>query len=131
MLASDELGQVFGLLRLAAVAIDLIHAQIAVRAIGQAHRGTGARDFLHGHHMRQIAHVGAAILLGYGDAEHAQFAKLAPHVHRELVASVDLCCTRSNLALGKFTHRVAQRIDVFTELEVQSWQIGKAHGCLL
>ena len=81
--------------------------------------------------MRQIAHVGTAILLGDGDAEHAQFAELAPQIHGELVAAVDLGRTRSNLDLGKFTHGIAQRIDVFTELEVQSWQIGKAHGCLL
>ena len=131
MLAADELGQVLGFLGFVAVAVDLVHTQIAVRAIRQAYRCTGTRDFFHRHHVCQIAHVCTAIFLGHGDAQHAQLAKLAPQIHGELVVAVDLSGTRSDLALGKFTHCIAQRINIFTELEIQSGQVGKAHGCLL
>jgi hypothetical protein len=125
MLAADQLGQVLLLLRLGAVALDLVDAQVAVRAVAQADRGAGAADLLHRDHVRQVAHVGAAVLLGHGDAQHAQLAHLAPQVHRELVAAVDLGRARRDLGLGKVAHRVAQRVDVFAELEVQA---GQVHG---
>mmetsp|Transcript_26227 Transcript_26227/g.61964 ORF Transcript_26227/g.61964 Transcript_26227/m.61964 type:complete len:421 (+) Transcript_26227:5135-6397(+) len=125
MLAADQLGQVFGALRVIAVALDLVHAQVAVRAVGQAHRRAGAADLLHRHHVGQVAHVGAAVLLGDGDAQHAQLAHLAPQIHRELVAAVDLGGAWRDLGLGKGAHRVAQSVDVFAELEVQA---GQSHG---
>ena len=131
MLAADQLGQVLGFLRLSAVAVDLVHTQIAVRAIGQAHGSTGTRNFLHRNHVGEIAHIGSAILLRDGDAQHSQLTKLAPYIHGELVSTINFSRTRRNLALRKVTHGIAQRINIFTELKVQSWQIGKAHGCLL
>ena len=126
VLAADQLGQVLGLLRLIAVAVDLVDAQVGVRAVGQAHRGAGARDFLHRHHVRQVAHVGATVFLAHGDAEHAQLTELAPQVHGELVAAVDLGSARGNLCLGKVAHGIAQGINVFTKLEIQAGQI--RHG---
>src|SRR2546427_10677474 len=39
------------------------------------------------------------LLLGHGDAQHAQITKLAPQVHGELVVAVDLAGTRCNLGL--------------------------------
>src|SRR5690606_30879821 len=38
VLAADQPGQVLGLLGVGAVAVDLVHAQVGVRAVGQAHR---------------------------------------------------------------------------------------------
>ncbi|MNV78224.1 hypothetical protein D3C71_1717030 [compost metagenome] len=76
--------------------------------------------------MRQIAHLRTAPGLGHGDAQHAQRAHLLPQVHGELVAAVDLRGPRCNLGLRKLTHRVTQRIDVFAQLEVESWKVG--HG---
>ena len=131
MFAADELGQVLGLLGFIAVAIDLIHAQIAVCAIGQTYGSASTRDFFHRDHMGQIAHIGSAVLLRHRDAQHAQVTKLAPQVHGELVIAIDLSRTRSNLALGKLTHCITQSIDIFSKLEIQSGQVGKAHGCLL
>jgi len=70
--------------------------------------------------VRQVAHVGATVLLGHGDAEHAERTHLAPQVHRELVGTVDLGRARRDLALSEVAHGVAQRLDVVAEAEVQS-----------
>jgi hypothetical protein len=123
MLAADEPGQVFFLLRVVAVALDLVHAQVAVGAVAQAHGRAGAADLLHRHHVREVPHVGTAVLLRHGDAQHAQVAHLAPQVHRELVAAVDFGGAGGDLLVGKGAHRVAQRVDVVTELEVEAGQI--------
>ena len=68
MFAGDQLGQVFGALGVGAVALDLVDAQVAVRAVAQAHRGGGARDFFHRDHVGQVAHAGAAVFLAHRDA---------------------------------------------------------------
>ncbi len=57
VLAGAQLGQVFLLLRLAAVLADLVDAQVGVGAVGQADRGRGAADLFHRHHVGQVAHV--------------------------------------------------------------------------
>jgi len=60
----------------------------------------------------QVAHVGAAVVLVHGDAQHAQVAHLVPQVHGELVVAVDLGGARRDLGLGKVAHRVAQGVDI-------------------
>lgn len=127
VLAGNQLGQVLGFLRGGAVAVDLVHAQIGVRAVGQADRGAGAGDFLHRHHVGQVAHVGAAVFLADGHAQHAQVPELAPQIHRELVAAVDFGGARGDLGGRESAHRIAQHIQVFAQVEVQS---GKIHRCL-
>jgi hypothetical protein len=47
MLARDQLGQILALLRIAAVAADLIDAQVGVRAVGEPNRRRAAAQFLH------------------------------------------------------------------------------------
>ena len=120
MLAADELGQVLGSLLRRAIALDLVDAEVAVRAVRQAHRSRGARDFFHGNHVGQIAHVGTAIFLAHGNAQHAQSAHLLPQVHGELVGAVYLGGARCDLFLGKGVHCVAQCVNVFAELEIES-----------
>lgn len=120
MLATDELGQVFLFLRIVAVAFDLIDAKVGVRTIGQAHARARSRDFFHGNHVSQITHFSTAISLRCGDAQDAQVTHLAPQVHGELIAGIDLCRTGRDLGLGKCGDRIAQRIDVFAKLEVKS-----------
>ena len=122
VLTRDQLGQVFGLLCLVAVALDLVDAQVAVRPVAQAHAGTGARNFLHGNHVRQVSHVSAPIGLGHGDAQHAQIAHLAPQVHGELIRLIDLRRARGNFGLGEITHRIAQCVDIFAQVKVQARQ---------
>ncbi len=63
----------------------------------------------------------------HGDAEHAEVPHLAPQVHRKLVGAVDLGRARRDLGLREIAHRVAQRLDVVAEAEVES---GELHGCL-
>ncbi len=107
MLATDEARQVAGALVIGAIALELVDAQIGVRPIGQAHAGTRARDFFHGDHVGQVAHVGAAIGLGGGDAQNAQVTHLAPQVHGELIVGIDGCGTRRNFGLRKVANRIA------------------------
>ena len=69
--------------------------------------------------MRQIAHVGAAVLFLDRHAEQAHVAELAPHVHWEFVVAVDLRGARRQLGLGELVHRVAQHVEGFAEAEVE------------
>jgi hypothetical protein len=48
--------------------------------------------------MGQVAHVGAAVFLGHGDAQHAEVAHLLPGIHRELVGPVDLAARGASSA---------------------------------
>ena len=120
MLAADELGQVLGALLGRAIALDLVDAEVAVCAVRQAHGSGRPRDFFHRNHVGQVAHVGAAIFLAHGDAQHAQIAHLLPQVHGELVGAVDLCGAGGDLFLCKGAHCVAQGVNVFAELEIES-----------
>ncbi len=97
LLAGDEPGQVPRLLRGRAVAADLVHAQIGMRAVGKADRRRGARDLLHGHDVREVAHHRAAEFLLDRDAEQAERAELLPQVRRKLVRTVDLRGARRDL----------------------------------
>ena len=83
MLAGDQLGQILALLLGVAVAVDLVDAEIRVRAVGQADRRRAARDLLHRDAMREIAQPCPAVFLGDRDAEHAEFAELRPQIARE------------------------------------------------
>ena len=105
MLARDQLRQVFALLRLAAVAADLVDAEVGVRAVGEADRGRGAADLLHRDAMREIAHAGAAVFLLDRDAVQAERAHLGPQLDRETVGPVDLGGERRDLVLGEIAHR--------------------------
>src|SRR5690606_14747302 len=124
MFAADQLGQVTALLFFRAVAVDLVHAQIGVRPVGQADRGAGAGDFFHGHHVGQVAHIGAAVFFTHGNAKYTQFTELTPEVHGELITGIDLRRARCDFRLGELAHGVAQHVNVGTEVEVEA---GKIH----
>ena len=72
MFAADQPRQVAPPLRLAAVAADLVDAEIGMRAIRQPDRGRRARDLLHRDDVLQVAHAGAAVFLLDRDAEDAE-----------------------------------------------------------
>jgi hypothetical protein len=55
VLARYQLAEIAAFLVVAAVAADLVDAQIRVRAIGKPNRGGGARDFFHRHAVLEIA----------------------------------------------------------------------------
>src|SRR5690606_14984586 len=88
-------------------------------------RCPGAGGVTHGYHERQINHLRATILVGHRDAEEAQVAKLSPEVHGELVAGIDFRRARGDLRLSEIAHRVAQHVDVGTQVEIEA---GKVHG---
>ncbi|MNS88214.1 hypothetical protein D3C72_1221800 [compost metagenome] len=104
--------------------MDLVHAQIRVRAVGQPDRRRRAADLLHRDHMGEVAHVRAAVLLGHGDAQHAEVAHLLPGIHRELVRPVDLGRARRQFGLRPAAHGGAQHLDVLAQIESQAWQFG-------
>jgi len=120
MLTGNQLGQVFALLRLAAVATNLVHAQVRMRAVGQAHRSGRAADLLHCDHMLEIPQARAAIVLFHRQPEQAEFAHLGPEIARELVGAVNLVRTGRDQVLGKATHRVAEHVGGFAEIEIET-----------
>src|SRR5690606_34994799 len=72
--AANKFGQVFLFLFFGAVAMNLVHTQVGVGAVGQANRGGGAADFFHGDDVCQVAHVGAAVFFTHGDTQQAHVA---------------------------------------------------------
>src|SRR5438552_18036655 len=119
MFARDQLWQVFPLLRLIAVAADLVDAEVGMGAIGQADRGRRPRHLLDCDAVLEIAQAGAAILLLDGDAVQAERSDLGPEVARELIAAVDFGGARRDLVLRKRMHRLAYRIRGLAEIEVE------------
>jgi hypothetical protein len=107
------------LLRVVAVLAQLVDAQIRMRAIRQADRRTGARDFLHRHDMREITEIAAAVFLLDGQAEDAELAELRPERVRKRVVAVGLRGQRCDLAAGECLHGIAQLVDVVAEIEIQ------------
>jgi autotransporter-associated beta strand protein len=113
--AAAQLRQVLRALRLVAVGVEVVDAQVGMRAVAQADRAGRARDFLHRHQVGEVAHLAAAELARHGDAEQAHLAELRPQVLRERVVFVDLRRARRDLGLGEAADRLAQGIDVFAE----------------
>ncbi len=128
MLAGDELRQIARLLRLAAVAHDLVDAEVRMRAVGEADRAGGARHFLHRHAMLEIAEAKPAVFLGRGDPVQAERPHLRPQVAGEQVVAVDRCGARGDLLVGELSRAVADHLGALAEVEVErSWGVGD-HG---
>src|SRR4029077_18426878 len=99
----------------AAVAPDLVDAEVRVGPIGEPDRGRGAADLLHRDAMREVAHAGAAILFLDGDAMQAELAHLRPQLDRKAVGSIDLGGKGCHAVFGKATYRRPQHVDLGTE----------------
>ncbi|MNS91120.1 hypothetical protein D3C72_1251970 [compost metagenome] len=76
--AAAQVRQEALLLRLGAVLAQLVHAQVRVRAVGQADATGSTRHFFHRHHVGQVAHAGAAVFFFHGQAQQALLAQLGP-----------------------------------------------------
>src|SRR3546814_7464668 len=76
VLPGDQLRQVAPLLLGAAVAAELVHAEIGMRPVAEADTGRGAADLLHRHAVLQVAHAGAAVVPVHRQAEQAERAHL-------------------------------------------------------
>ena len=127
MLAGNELAEVAALLVVAAVAADLVDAEVRMRAVGEPDRRGGARDFLHRDAVLEITQARSAPFLLDRDAVHAELAQLRPEIAREGVAAVDLVGARRNLVGGEVAHAVAQHIGGFAEAEIEAAGIVDAH----
>ncbi|MNV41488.1 hypothetical protein D3C71_1331270 [compost metagenome] len=125
LLAAAQPGQEALLLVFGAVLAQLVHAQVRVRAVGQADAAGGTRDFFHRHHVRQVAHAAAAVFFLHGQAEQTLLAELAPQRMREQVLFIGLGGQRGDLRGGKMGHALAQQVDLVAEMEVHG---GHVHG---
>src|SRR6267154_1413141 len=129
MFARNQFRQIFPLLRLIAVAADLVDAEIGMRAIGQADRRRGARNLLHRDAVLEIAEPASAILLLDGNAVQAERADFRPQVARKLVALVDFGSPRRDLVGGEILHGLAYGVGGFAEIEVEhSMRVGNHDG---
>src|SRR6516165_2514270 len=90
-----------------------------MRTVGQADSRRGARNLLHGDHMREIAQLSAAVFLADRQSEDAEVSELAPEIGWKKVLLVDRSSTRGNFIRRKFVDRIAQHVDIFAEREVQ------------
>ena len=108
-----------------AVAVDLVHAEVGVRAVGQGDRRRATADFFHDDHVRQVTQAGTTVFFRHGHAEQAHVAELAPQVGGEQIVDVDLSGARGDLFGDEGLNLIAQHVDGFTEGKVQGWV---AHG---
>ena len=131
MLAGDQSGQIAAPLLGIAVTADLVDAQIGMRPVGQADRGRGARDLLHGEAMGDIAEARAAVLFLDRDAVQADRSHLRPQIAWEEVVAVDRGGARRDLLLGESVDRLAQMIEIGAETEVQPGPCVGNHQSLL
>ncbi len=91
-----------------------------MRAVRQSDRGGRAADFLHRDHVREITHVGAAVFLLDGNAQHAELAEARPQFIRKFIGAVDGGGARRDFPGGEGGDRFAQDGDGFAESEVES-----------
>ena len=90
-----------------------------MRAVGQADRGRGARDFLHRDDVGEVAQARAAVGFGNRHAEQAQLAELLPHVGGEFVLRVDLGRARRQLRIAHALHGIAQGVEFLGEVGIE------------
>ncbi|MDR6355135.1 hypothetical protein Q3H58_001806 [Pseudomonas psychrotolerans] len=131
VLAAEEFGQIAALLFRAAVAVDLVDAQVGMGAVGQGHGAGAAAEFFHHHHVGQVAEAGAAVRLGDGDPEQAQVAELAPEIVGEGVVAVDGSGAGRHLGGDELADLVTQEIQGLAEGEVQAGIVQGAPPSLL
>src|SRR5215470_17360977 len=107
-----------------------------MRAVGQAHRGGSARDFLHGDAVLEVAKARSAPLLLNGKTEQTELAHLRPKFAREDIAAINLGGARCDAILGETADGLAQLVDIFAQSEIESSpSVGDRHmppifGCL-
>ena len=101
MLAATKLGQVMLFLRVGATAINLVHAEIRVRAIAQPNRGRGTTDLFHGNALGEIAKACAAVGFLNGDAQQPHIPKFSPKVLGKTIGGINLLRAWCDLCLGK------------------------------
>ena len=118
MLTADQFGQVFGFLLGGGVDLQLVNAQVGVRAVGEPDGSTGPGDLLHGDTVGQVAHTAAAIFFRYGNAQQAHIAEFLPQVVGKLIVVVDLGGAWGNLTGGKGVDLLTQHVQFIVKTEI-------------
>ena len=116
---ADELGQVVLLLLVGAVAVDLVNAQVGVRAVRESHGCRGTADFLHGDDVCEVAHAGAAVGFVNGNTQQTHVTELFPQVVGEQVVMVDGFGAGGDFTGGKAVDLLAQHVQGLAEAEVE------------
>ena len=114
MLAATKLGQVMLFLRVGATAINLVHAEIRVRAIAQPNRGRGTTDLFHGNALGEIAKASSAVYFVDCNTESAHSTEFWPEIFREVVVVIDTSGSRCDLGLRKCEDGIALLINIST-----------------
>src|SRR5690606_19291288 len=127
MLAGNEFRQIARLLFLRGVQVDLVNAEIGMRAVGKADRAAPARNFLHRDDMGEIAEPRSAEFLIRRNAEQAEFPELRPEVARELVLSVDRRCAGFQTIVDPARDHLAHFLDLLGQAEIEVRNIA-GHG---
>ena len=70
--------------------------------------------------VKAVVSTGATVLLGYGDAEDAEFRHLVDRFLGETLLFVDLGGQRFDLLLGKLADHLAEQFLRFVEIEIHS-----------
>ena len=117
MFARDQLGQVFLLLLLGAIQLDLVHAEVRMRAVAERDGGRGAGDFFHGDDMGEVGHARAAILFVDGDSQKAELPHLGPELCGKEVLPIDLGGDGGDPLLRPAMHHVAQRVHLVPKIK--------------
>src|SRR2546422_1306817 len=72
---------------------------------------------------RDVIEAGAAILFGDADAQQIQLSHLVKDRTLEVLFLVPLFDVRRNLSLRKLAHRLDQRLVIFSQLEIDHWNV--------
>ena len=118
MLAADEAGKILSFLIRVRPALDLVDAEVGVRAVGQADGGGRPRHLFDGDRVLEIAKAEPAIVFRHRDAVQAQLAHLGPEVAGKLVRTVDLRCPGRDLGLGELVDGFANGFRCFGMCEL-------------
>src|SRR3984893_14619648 len=119
MFARNQFRKIFPLLRLIAVAADLVDAAVRMRAVGETDRRRRPGNFLDRDAVLEVAQPRAAILLLDGNAVQAECADFRPQVARKLVALVDVGGARRDLVARESLHGFANRVGGFAEVKIE------------
>ena len=123
-LAGGQLGQELLLLRLGAELVDRHHHQRALHAHHRAEARIDALDLARDQAVADIAHAGAAVLLGDDDAEHVERAHLAEDRRLGLLVPEHLQHARGQLLLAVGAGGVAGQPLFVGELPIEQQRIG-------
>ena len=114
-LAGRDLRQPFALLLFGAAAEDKLGGDLGAGA-EPADADIAARQLLGDDAHRFLAQPHAAVILGDGEAEHAELGHLRDDIERDVfVAQMPFLRVRHDLAVGEFAHFLADRVERVVE----------------